>query len=195
VRVGLTGARSTIAKAFVDYVEKRHPAKVTIGKLADLSQDLDAYLICTGYLAGKTISTIGPGDAAMTWRLNYVDVARFCDQVLAANPRARICVLGSESAFKGSYDMAYAGAKAALHTYVETKTLTQPRQMLVALAPHIVWDSNMTQARADLGDLKARGTDQRMGRWLTAAEIAREAAHLLIDASPALSGQVIRMRP
>lgn len=189
--VGICGARSTIAQEFGRLVFNE---EIYEGGCGELSLDLDRYLICTGFLAGKALGDLSGNAAFDTWMLNFVKVARFCDGIFAANSRARVCLMGSESGFSGSYDMAYAGAKAALHLYVETKQLEAPEQMLVALAPHIIWDSAMTQCRGDVGLLEFDARRNRLGRWLTAFEVAREAHHLLYTASPALSGQVIRMR-
>lgn len=190
--LAISGARSAIAAAAELHAPPLEP--VIIRALEDLTLEHDRYLLCTGYLAGFALSEISDADATRTWELNYLRVAQFCDDVLAVNSRARICVIGSESAFRGSHDMAYAGAKAALHRYVETKAPLRSDQMLVAIAPHIIWDSGMTQRRGDLATLAARGSRSRLGRWLSATEVALEALHLLYDASPALSGQVIRMR-
>lgn len=188
----VAGSRSTIARAFAQLARSRET--VELARLADTSRARERYFITTGYLAGRALLELGPADAALTWERNFLEVARFCDEVFDRNEAVRIVVLGSESGFAGSHDMAYAGAKAALHRYVETKRLRAPAQMLVALAPHVVWDTNMTQERDDLGALRGRSKVTRLGRWLTALEVAREAYHLLYDASPSLSGQVIRMR-
>ena len=194
MKIGIAGSTSTIALEFCGLLSDQHG--VFAATLAGLPLDLDRYLICTGYLAGRSLEEISPVEAAQTWHLNFLSVARFCDRVFEANRTARICVMGSESGFAGSYDMAYAGAKAALHLYVERKALG-PEQMLVALAPHIIWDSGMTQRRGtiSLEPLEARGRENRLGRWLNAREVAVEAHHLLFGASLAMSGQVIRMRP
>ena len=191
--VGIAGAGSTIATEFCGLLPPEE--RVVARRIDQLALSYDRYLICTGYLAGKSLSDISAEQADLTWNLNFVRVARLIDDVIARNGAARICVIGSESGFSGSYDAAYAGAKAALHRYVETKRLRTDRQMLVALAPAIIWDSGMTQRRNDLGEVERRGDANRMGRWLTAEEVATEAYHLLYNASPSLSGQVIRMRP
>jgi NAD(P)-dependent dehydrogenase (short-subunit alcohol dehydrogenase family) len=82
----------------------------------------------------------------------------FCDRLFAHNPRPRMCLIGSESGFAGSFDMAYAGAKAALHLYVETKRLSSARiSSWSAIAPTIIWDTDMTQTRPDLASAGARG--------------------------------------
>lgn len=185
---GIIGENSTIAEEFRALA---NDGPQFVGYNNALS--CDRVLICTGYLAGQSLREISEQDLDLTWQLNFVQPARFCDQLFEINPRARVCVLGSESGFSGSYDMAYAGAKAALHCYVRTKRLAHPEQMLVAIAPHIIWDTRMTQRRKDLPELEARGAGQRMGRWLNAMEVAQEALALL-RGSPALSGSIVRMR-
>lgn len=193
MKVGIAGSSSRIALEFCDLLDPEHG--VMVGELAGLAVDLDRYLICTGYLAGRRMTEISRDESSLTWSRNFAEVARFCDGLFEVNDRARVVLLGSESGFAGSYDMAYAGAKAALHLYVERKQLRAAEQVLVALAPHIIWDSGMTQRRPDLEDLERRAEANRLGRWLTAREVAAEALHLLFDASPAISGQVIRLRP
>ena len=57
--------------------------------------------------------------------------------ILATNPSARICIIGSESAYRGSFDGTYAKSKAAIHRYVEA-TPTHGQQQLVAISPGII---------------------------------------------------------
>lgn len=191
-KIGIAGARSSIAREFC----KLLPAQITPVRdgLLELPPGLERYLICTGYLAGKSLSEIGREEAELTWRRNFLEVARFCDLALVANPRTRICVIGSESGIRGSYDMAYAGAKAALHLYVETKRLTSPDQQLIAIAPTIIRDSAMTERRPDQLALERRAAAIRHGRWLDAREVAAQAYQALFIATPFLSNTVIRLR-
>lgn len=189
--IGICGGRSAIAREFQLAVEDE---KIHKADMLSMPLGFDRYLICSGFLAGERITLITPENAVLTWQQNFIRIAALCDRIFTVNDHARIVVLGSESGFSGSHDMAYAGAKAALHLYIETKQLSHPEQMLVGLAPHIIWDSGMTQRRSDLAELEERGRATRLGRWLTAEEVAHGAHHLLYGASPALSGQVIRMR-
>lgn len=190
--VAVTGAKTTIAQAFID----RLPEGETVQRrrIADLGVTAHRYLICTGFLAGKKVGDLSPEEQALTWDLNFAAIARALDLLFAVNQQARVVVIGSESGFSGSYDMAYAGAKAAMHRYIESKPIGG-QQMLVGLAPHIILDSAMTQRRDDLERLEQRAEANRLGRWLNPIEVAREARHLLYEASLSLSGQVIRMRP
>lgn len=187
---GLIGAGSSIA---IEYCHLGPCVEVDWRNEENMRLDLYRYLICIGYLAGKTIADMCQSDLEQTWNLNFVIPVRICERIFAANPAARICVMGSESGFAGSYDQAYAGAKAALHHYVQTKRLEQPGQMLVAVAPHVIWDSDMTQRRSDLPALGLRGESSRLGRWLRSYEVAKTARDLL-HGSTAVSGSIIRMR-
>lgn len=195
--VGVAGAQSTIAREFC----KLLPAGVLpwCDRLVEFDAvtmgTVDRFLVCTGFLAGKSLSDITAEEACLTWRRNFIDPARFCDRLFAANPRARVCLIGSESGFAGSFDMAYAGAKAALHLYVQTKRLNHPEQQLVAIAPTIIFDSAMSQQRKDLSALEARARATRHGRWLTPAEVAAQAFQALFIASPFLSNTIVRMGP
>jgi NAD(P)-dependent dehydrogenase (short-subunit alcohol dehydrogenase family) len=188
---GVTGTKSTIAQEFTALCTL-DGQPVVEASIDDMPRDLDSYLICTGFLAGKDLVHISDEDAARTWELNFLKPARFADEVFQFNPKARICIIGSESGFAGSFDMAYAGAKAALHLYIQQKKLAGD-QLLIGLAPHIIWDTRMTQSRSDLEVLAKRGEGNRLGRWLSALEVARE-AYGLLQGSPSLSGTVVRMR-
>jgi NAD(P)-dependent dehydrogenase (short-subunit alcohol dehydrogenase family) len=192
VSVGIAGSGSTIARAFRTLLPSGE--QVVADRLSDMPADLDRYFVCAGFLAGKTLSEIGLEDAWATWDRNFIAPARFCDRVLRSNPRARICLMGSESGFKGSHDMAYAGAKAALHLYVETKRLEHPGQQLVAISPTIILDTNMTRRRTDKKALEARAAATRHGRWLDAAEVASLAYQALFAATPFLSNTIIRLK-
>lgn len=191
MRVGVAGAHSAIAREFCTLL----PVEIEpyCDRLVEMPLDLDRYLVCTGFLSGKSLTAIPAEEATLTWRRNFIEPATFCDRLFAVNPEARVCLLGSESGFKGSFDMAYAGAKAALHLYVQTKQLEHPGQQLVAIAPTVVWDTNMTQSRKDIARTKLRGEATRHGRWLSAAEVAAQAYQALFIATRFLSNTVIRL--
>lgn len=191
--LGIAGSRSAIAQEAVKMLPEGEEVWFGNGLSIDLTE-CDRYLFCTGYLAGKSIIDLPPSESRDTFQKNFLTVARACDFIIEEYDHARIVVLGSESGFSGSYDGTYGAMKAALHHYVTTKKLRTKDQMLVALAPHIIEDTAMTQRRVDLPELLERGKATRLGRWLTAREVAAEAIHLLYHASPSLSGQVIRMR-
>lgn len=185
--LGLIGARSSIARAFVkllpdgeEYIEE--PAQPFC----------DRYLICQGYLAGKRIVEMTNEQALRTWTDNCADIMAECELIFDHNPEARVCIIGSESGIAGSFDHAYAAAKAGIHHYVETRRLAAPGQQLVAIAPTVIWDSGMTQRRDDLDACAARGAARRRGRWLWAREVAALAYFVLYIDSGSISNAVIR---
>lgn len=191
MKIGIAGARSTIAREFIKLLPTG--AEPYCDRLNELPFDCDRYLICTGFLAGKAVSCLAPEEAEATFRINFVDPARFCDRLFLQNKAARVCLIGSESGFAGSFDMAYAGAKAALHLYVETKRLEHPDAQLVVIAPTVILDSEMTQRRTDITAVERRFAATRYRRPLWAREVAAQAYQALFIATPFLSNTVIRL--
>jgi NAD(P)-dependent dehydrogenase (short-subunit alcohol dehydrogenase family) len=190
-KIGIVGHKTTIAKAFVAL---RPTLDFVIGRTDGIALDLDAYLICCGFLAGKSLSEISGEEVDRTMHANFVDPAQLCDRILEANNHARICVIGSESGISGSYDAAYAGAKAAMHLYIETKQLRTPAQQLFGIAPHIMADSGMTRRRADQDRVKAAAARHRAARHISAMEVAQVAADGLFGRTRFLSNTIIQLR-
>ena len=154
--------------------------------------DADRYFLCAGLLLPKTLEEMTSDDYVQTMAVNFSYPMGACEDVLAANDSARICVMGSESGFTGSYNMPYASAKRTLHKYVETKEL-RPMQQLVCVAPGIVGDAGMTLRRTDLDVLESRRTGHPKGRFVTSLEVARLVRFLLYEDEGYVSNTVIRM--
>lgn len=155
----------------------------------------ERYLFCTGLIRQKPVSEQTGAEIAETIAVNATSVTKECDRLLAVNPKARICVIGSESGFKGSFDGAYASAKAALHRYVETKRLPFPDQQLVCIAPTHILNTGMCNRRnADGVELmeKRRLAHQKQ-RWLQPIEVANLVHFLLCQDQGYLTNIVIRM--
>lgn len=184
--IGITGQRSSITKEFLKLTDE----EPVFGNCNSLPLDLDKYLLCAGVLTGKSAVEISGDEARDELFVNFLEPARFCEKVFEKNKRARICIIGSYSGISGSYDTIYAGSKAAIHLYVETKRLEFSEQHLVAVAPTIIENSGMTQRRKDLEETLRRGRQRRLGRWLRAEETARIAKFALEES--ALCNTVIR---
>lgn len=155
----------------------------------------ERYLFCAGLIRQKPIAEQSEAEIAETFMVNAASVIRECDRLLSVNPRARICVIGSESAFKWSFDGAYAAAKAALHRYVETKRLQSPDQQLVCVAPTCIVNTGMNKQRnADgVAALEARRLTHPKQRWLQPIEVARMVHFLLCVDEGYTTNTVIRM--
>lgn len=197
--VVITGWRSEISKAFRALLQSatlhRGREETTIrGTVGSgvFPVDKERYLFCHGLLRSKTALEQTPEERAEGLLANLTSTVAHCDEIIARNPLARICVIGSESGYRGSYDGVYAAAKAALHHYVEHKRIRTMDQQLVAISPGIIEDAGMTMRREDIERLEQRRRCHPKGRFLLAAEVAAM-AHFLLYHAPYVSGTVVRM--
>lgn len=160
-----------------------------------MPDDGERYLFCAGLIRQARITEQSEEQIAETMMVNAISVIRECDRLLSVNPRARICLIGSESAFKWSFDGAYAAAKAALHRYVETKRLQSPDQQLVCVAPTCIVNTGMNKQRNADGvvALEKRRLDHPKQRWLQPIEVARMVHFLLCVDEGYTTNTVIRM--
>ena len=189
--LAIRGFASKIAQALIDILPEGETAvPVERGKIVN---DAERYLFCDGMLMPKRVSAQTAKERGDSFIANCANTIEACDMIIATNPDARICVIGSESAFCWSYDASYAAAKAGLHRYVETKALSSKAQQLVCVAPSIIWDAGMTERRDDLDVLECKRLKHPKGRFLTSAEVAALVHHVLYVDKGYLSGVVIRM--
>jgi NAD(P)-dependent dehydrogenase (short-subunit alcohol dehydrogenase family) len=151
------------------------------------------YFFCVGLLRSKPLADQTEDELAESMVANYSQVVFECDRLLSANACARICVMGSESGYSGSFDGSYALAKERLHRYVETKRLPYPGQQLVCVAPSIILDASMTLRRADTDGLERRRWAHPKRRYLAAMEVAQMVHHLLYVDRGYTTGTVVRM--
>jgi len=191
VTICITGWRSKIAEEFCALLP---PGEDAIwGKPCEPDfPTADRYLFCHGLLRPKSMEDQTQEERDEGWLVNFISTATQCDWIIRANPAARICIIGSESAYRDSYDGTYAVAKQALHSYVGSRKLRSPGQQLVAISPGIIADCGMTTRRTDTANLARRRDEHPMGRFIAASEIALLAHHLLYH-QPYVSGTVIRM--
>lgn len=184
------GADSEIAKALAEL----HPI-VGVPRGSHMPLDKDKYLFCVGLIRQAPITEQYDNEIAETFLVNAANVIRECEYLLGNNREARICVVGSESGFKWSFDGAYAAAKAALHRYVETRRLRHPLQQLVCVAPTCVLGTRMNLQRTPDGvrALEARRVRHPKQRWLEPIEVARMINFLLNVDNGYITNTVIRM--
>ena len=189
--IGITGWSTTIAAEFRLI---QSPA-IQLCREVVCRQDIDLthsrYLFCQGLLRPKRMQDQTEAERVEGFEVNLDSIVRACDAVLAVNESARICIIGSESAYKGSYDDVYAVSKMLIHSYVERKPL-KPGQQIVAISPGIIEDAGMTLRRKDKDKLDMRREAHPMGRFLKSREVAELAHHLLFH-QPYIRNTVIRM--
>lgn len=179
--------------AIVRELRSLHPVNA-IARGQSMPDNGERYLFCTGMIRQKRIAEQSQDEIVETLMINAAAVIKECDRLLSINPKARICVIGSESAFKGSFDGAYAAAKASLHRYVETRRIETADQQLVCVAPTCILGTGMnSQRNADgVAALEARRERHPKQRWLQPYEVARLVHYVLCVDQGYLTNTVIR---
>ncbi len=161
-------------------------------RCAEMPVCADRYLFCAGVLRPKKFSEQSFDEIEEGMRVNFRQVRDDCERILEANPHARICVIGSESAFRGSYDDVYALAKQQLHEYVQQRPIGQDQQ-LVCISPGVIGDAGMNTRRDDGWRTAERMEAHPKRRFLSSQEVARLVHFVLYQDQGYLTGVVIRL--
>ena len=134
--------------------------------------ETDRFVLAAGVMVGEKIQHQSGTDLVRAFSVNLINAVRLCEIILDTNPRARIVAIGSESAFLGSFDKAYAAAKGGLCAYASFRKVG-PDQTLAVLCPPIISDGGMTLKRHDYPIcLSTRKT-------VTAAQVAASVKRIL----------------
>ena len=189
--LAVTGYNSAIVRQLAALIPEEQVQRIDHASYRNCLH-ADRYVLCAGVMVPTPGIEQHRVQVFTSMRVNYLEPMSICDAVFQVNPRARICVVGSESGFSGSYDHIYAAAKSALHRYVETKRL-QPQQQLVPVGPTIIEDAGMTLRRRDPEVLDRKRQAHPKRRFLTAVEVARLIHFLLYVDDGYISGVTVRM--
>ena len=172
--IAVTGMGSTIIKELSAYDE--------IIRINKAIPDVDLFVLAAGVMKGLQWLEQNHEDIIETFLVNTFTPVTLCEQIFTLRPHARVCIVGSASGFNGSYDMAYAMSKSAIHTYVETRPIDE-KQRLFAVAPGIIKDSNMAKKRHDYAEILK-------GDYITSKEVAKWIMGGLVEGT---TGEVIRL--
>lgn len=189
----ITGWRSRIAEEFRAMLPPGEFAKRGVATDSVFDLWADRYLFCQGLLRPKQMADQSAAEIAQGVLVNLTSIVKACDGIIAENDRARICVIGSESGYRGSFDGVYADAKRALHDYIESKRLRTVHQQLVGISPWIIGDAQMTTLRTDVDNLDCRRESHPKRRFLKSREVAAMAKFLLYGETDYVTGTIIRM--
>lgn len=202
MKLFVSGVRTTIWREMLPMVRGIKPAPVVVACQSNFSAldwrpdahvpICDRYLLAMGHLAPLRLREQSAVTVEVALAINLISPMRIIDRALERNPEARICVIGSESGLRGSFNEVYGAAKAGLHHYIETRPVG-PDQQLVGIAPSMIEDSGMTTRRADQVNVDARREAHPKGRLLTAREVAALAFHLLFSEGTFATNVVIPM--
>lgn len=189
--IAIRGAGSRIVSQLVPLLPSDEIPRC-VGRQERMPTDAERYLFCSGLLRAKSVDEQTPTEIEEGNRVNLWQVTDDCERILSLNDKARICVIGSESAYRGSYDGVYARAKRSLHEYVESKAL-KPDQQLVCISPDPIEDAGQHTRRQDQWRCDIRRKAHPKQRFLKAPEVARLIHFVLYQDHGYLTGVVLRL--
>lgn len=189
--VVITGIKSRIAYNFIRSLKDETVIGIRCEDIKDFLEE-DMYLFCQGLLYPKLIEEQTQAEQEASIYTNYQSIKDACEMLLETNPNCRICIIGSESAYRGSYDGSYAEGKKMIHEYVQDAKIRFKNQQIVAISPTIILDASMTRNREDQENVIHRMKQHPKERWLFASEVAMMAKTLLYE-QPYINKTVIRM--
>lgn len=190
--LAISGYGSKIAQELKDIVEREEVDEEIIGFRPPQIPEAERYVFTAGFQGGRHVLNTDFYETDATLDMNFRNIVWVLERLFQKTDHARVCVIGSESGIVGSWDKLYAGAKAALHQYVETKALRE-NQQLVCLVPWIIEDAGMTMRRTDLTNLAVKKINHPKKRFLKSAEVARFVHFLLYIDLGYTTNCVIRM--
>lgn len=187
----ITGWRSRIAEELRALLPAgEHAVRAEVGGAV---LEAERYFFCQGLLRDRPAAEQTQAEAEESVRVNLGSIAVAVAEILKRRQPTRICIIGSESGYRGSHDDHYASLKAELHELIEETPLTHPGQQLVGIAPSIIGDAGMTLRRTDTERLEARRRAHPKKRFVTSFEVASLAHYLLYGPADYITGTVIRM--
>ena len=135
------------------------------------SEDIDRYIILSGHLQSKKISEQNREEIVKSIFINSVGPILFSEYLLQNRPNARLIIIGSESGFKGSYDLTYGLSKSSIRMYVKQKKVKENQQILL-ISPSTIEDFGMTERRQDKDRLTIYRQNHPKKRFLYSEELS-----------------------
>lgn len=191
-KIGITGWNSKISMEFRHLYSDCEMCERIEWKNSNFDpQRYKRYLLCHGLLIPKNSGSMSRIEIEKIFESNFYSFTKICSRIFDNNAKARVCIITSESAYRGSYNEAYSGSKLLLTKYIQKMKLEFPEQSLFGISPGIIEDAGMTTRRTDHYNLQRKRLAHRQKRFVTSAEIAR-----VVDAclnTTFVSGTIVRM--
>lgn len=150
------------------------------------------FCISVGILQKKRIINQSKEEISNSFFTNCISIVLLCEKIFSINNNARIVIISSESAQKGSFDETYFLSKSALNKYVEER-IVDSNQQLVSISPSTIEDSNMTINRTDKERLAEYKNKHPKKRFLKMQEIANLINFLFLDNSQYICNENINI--
>ena len=139
-----------------------------------LDGDIDIFMHCAGIMLAKSLPESSYDDIQKMMQVNLSAPLYLISKIIPKlSKRALIIVLGSQSAYKGSYDDLYAITKAGIHGLVGTLSpKLAPHHRIINVAPGITTGTRMTDLRTET-DLETARDRVPLKRLAHSDEIAK----------------------
>ena len=204
-KILIIGKTSKIAKEFIKKLSKSTsvfiPSK-TEWDMKDLNfslskinhiKKMDKILLLHSVISSTPILKRKSSDILQQVSINLLSVIKVCEIALQYNKFVKIIILGSESGFKGSFDIVYALSKTAIHKYVEERKLRFPKQQLLCIAPSTIIDANMTIKRKDKYNVTKSIKNNPKKRGILSKEVSNLIYSLFFEQTDYLTNAVIKL--
>ena len=128
------------------------------------------FIISSGFLQSKNINEQEYSERINSFLINSIGPVLVTELILNQINNAKVFIMGSESGYKGSFDLTYALAKSSLRMFVKQRAV-QENQQLLLISPSTISDWGMTKRRNDLKNLQEIKNDHPKKRFLNSLEI------------------------
>ena len=139
---------------------------------------IDVFAHFAGIMLSKSLPEAGYAEITEMMQVNLIAPMYLISQILPKlSDDGLIILLGSQSAYKGSYDDLYAVSKSAIHGLVGSLApKLAPHKRIINVAPGITRDTRMTDRRSeeDLARASARVPLNRLAEAKEIAEICMQ---------------------
>lgn len=161
-------------------------------ELEKFSKKYNKFCISAGILHKKRIIDQSKEEISNSFFTNCISIVLLCEKLLSINSNARIIIISSESALKGSFDESYFLSKSAINKYVEERSVGSDQQLL-SISPSTIEDSNMTKMRDDKERLAQYRNEHPKKRFLRMKEVASLITFLFDDDSKYICNENINI--
>lgn len=215
----VSGASSGIGKAVTDYIINQghnvialsHSDNLTTNQqLSVLKMDflnssevskkiaayklpsIKAFINCAGTTHSKSIRETNADEIESIFRINLISPMMVIHSILPyLEDNSSIILLGSQSAYKGSFDDSYAASKGAIDSLVKSLSAKlAPKTRVINLAPGITYPTALTQIMPE--ELRQQKKKEiPMKRFATPEEIAEVIFFLTSDACRFMTGNTV----
>lgn len=158
----------------------------------DYTETVDVFINCAGIMLSNCLAEASSDDITLTMNVNLISPMVVLSRLIHLFSDNSVCLLiGSQSAFKGSYDDLYAVSKAAIHGLVGTVApKIAPKTRIIDLAPGITLNTRMTLGRTN-DDLEPARQRIPMKRFAQPEEVAKVALQLISDDFAYMTGNTV----